>query len=415
MDTSRRVAESSTNDSLVRQEVKALIEKLNLVLQVSSTGAVNSPILRQPEDVNDTSSEFSGYSMVTPSATSTVELDQGESLPDQQVQEKGGLEIDGVSQAPQLDSSEYKTDGDIGINKQYGEDDLTAKESPKDDIDVVHVECESSNQKSKLIGMLATFEHPVECDRREAIFQEIAFHLRHLLDREAGDVHVSSIEGQGHLEVQAISDLEPRVHLQPNDSCGKLVANLRCMPDKSMPQDSPRDSARIVSTAISSGLPQILDPVGPPPDLPTYSSPRTELAKARTLRALLDSKALSGSGSSFDKTSQDTAKNPEPIFSNNVPTLSQLIDIAKVKIHRELTMHEHVNSSDSLESTAAVQKTSKIGIKSLKGKAAMHLDRESFLIFSTSALLLTVVSLVICIASMSAKTQGHCVGIWLGA
>jgi hypothetical protein len=415
MDTSRQFAEGSTRDSLVRHEMKALIEKLNLVLQVTSTGAVHPPTPRQSEDVNDTSSEFSGYSMATPSTTSRLELDEGKSLPDQQVQEKGGLEVDGESQAPQLDSSDYQTNSDISIEKQHGEGDMAAKESPKDETGVAHVECDSSNQKSKLIGMLVTFEHPVESDRREATLQHIAFHVGQLLGPEAGDIRVSSIEGQGHLEVQPTPDLEPHAHVQSNNSCGKLVASLRCLPDKCLPQDGPQDGARIASTAISSFSPQILDPVGPPPDLPTYSSPCTELVKARILRALLDSKVLSGSGSSVDKTSQDATKSAGTMSSNDVPTLSQLIDIAKVKIHGELTMHEQVDSSDSLEPTAVVQKTSKIGIKSLKARTAMSLDKESFLIVTTSVLMLTVISLVLCIVSMGAKTQGHCVGIWLGA
>jgi hypothetical protein len=378
---------------------------------------VQAPTLRQSEDLNDTSSEFSGYSMVTPSATSTSELEESKPLPHPQAQEKVGVEGHEVSHVPQLGAGGFNIDIDASNDQQPGESDSAAKEPSEDDTNVLHTGCESGNQKSKLIGIVITFEHGAYSDEGHGPVRYIGDHLAVRLGSQVGKANVLSIEGQGRLEVDVTPETEPQVHLHSDDHRGEHVVTLRCIDEDCKPGDQPQASARIVSTMILPFSHSMLDPVDTPPIMPEDCSlfEPTDLQKARTLRALLDSKIFACSSIPFEKTAQPAAKSPATISSDIAPTLSQLIDIAKIRIHRELTKHEHFNSFDSPESTGVGQKTSKIEIRSLKGKVAMRLDRENLLIFSTSALLLTVVSLVLCIVGMSAKTQGHCVGIWLGS
>jgi hypothetical protein len=416
MDTTRQTAEGSTKDPLVIQEAKAPIEKPNLVLQVSTTSTLQQPAQPQDaacDDINDTSSEFSGYSMVTPSATSTSGLEEDKPLSGSQAHEKAGVEGDGVFHAPQLGAGESNIDIDAGNNQQHEKSDAIAKEPSKDDTNVLHTECEPSTQNPKLIGMVVTFEHGVGLDEGQEALQYMAARL----GSQVGNVNVLSIEGQGKLGVELTPNIGTQVHSHSDDHCGEHVVTIRCIEEDCKPGDQPQASARIVSTVMLPFSHSTSDPVDTPPIWPDDCSSfhPTELEKARTLRALLGSKTASCSGLTFDKTAQDAAKSLGRMSSDNVPTLSLLIETAKLKIFRELTKHDHVDGCDCLEPTAVAQKTSKIKITSLKGKTAMRLDRESSLIISTSALMLTVISLVLYIVAMRAKAQGHCVGIWLGS
>jgi hypothetical protein len=423
MDTTRQAVEGSTNDSLVIQEAKALIEKLNLMLQVPAMSTVQQPTQQQDAvsgKVNDTTSEFSSYSMLTPSATSVSELDEGKSLADQQADEKVEVAVDEEFHAPVNGVSDFNLGLNTSNEQPHSQGDAIAKEPPKNTSSALQAEYESESQKSKLIGIVVTFERGVALAEGLDATEHIGNHLSERLGALAGHFHVISIHGQGQLEVETKPQPESHIHLHSVGHYGEPVAILPMTNKKRDLQDQPQESARIQSTTMLSFPPPISDPWGTPAilsDNSTLLSQRIELAKARTLRALLDSVGFAFFGTSVGKTAQDAAKSPETISisSDIVPTISQLIDIAKAKVHRELTKYEQVNTLRGSEGTSVEQKTLKIVSKSPKSKGATRLGKETFLVVGASASLFTIFSLVLCIASMNAKTQGHCVGIWLGS
>lgn len=151
----------------------------------------------------------------------------------------------------------------------------------------------------------------------------------------------------------------------------------------------------------------IFEPVGVPTALSennTLLFHRTELAKARTLRTLIDSNGFPCSDESFNTSAKDAMENPGGIANESSPTLSQLIEIAKAKIHRKLTAPERVNVVDDskLSDTAQkpTKKKSKSSTKTPKGKITSQLGGDILSIVNTAALLLTLIVLVL-ISSLS--------------
>lgn len=419
MDTRNEFKELSMHDISVIGEAKALIEKLNTLTEASSARAVHvlpsvGPTTSEGHD-DDCASDFSGYSMLTPSAASKPDQDDEKPPLNQQVhvEEQGAL--DGESHAPEFDVDR--------IVSEAFESSTTVEQPLEDDINVFQAETEPANGKRKLAGIVITFEQAVDFDIGQNAACFVGDHLGASLGSQAKEIRVLAIEGNGYLEVSLPPHPEPTLESSyPGHETVELVAQIHRVDASRTQENNLHGSAPTVSSHHSSFFPPQVEPIV------TAATPnvgkilqlnRIELAKARTLRALVGPNNAACSGNCLNTNLQEVGK--ETIIADDIrsPTLSELIDIAKAKIHRELTNTEHLDGPDAARQISIKQKGVKAkkikSSKSAKSKCTSTLAHERFLVGTASILLLAVISLVFCLASTSTARRGHFLGLWLGS
>jgi hypothetical protein len=408
------------NDPSVIEEAKALIEKLQTITQASATHAVHELPSVEPavsDDHGDDTSEFSGYSMLTPSAASKSQRDE-EKLPlDQQACVEEQVGIDGSSHAPEFDIS--------GLDFDAIESSTTIKQPQEDVIKVSQNESEPANSKRKLVGIVITFEQGVDFDEGQHAVRFVGDHLGLSIGSQAKDIRVLSIEGNGHLEVTTPSRPEPAL----DGSClghdfVEVVAKIHRVDGDCRQEDAVQGNAPTVFNHETSFFPPLGEPIGTVATSPEKTAKtallvqRTRLAKARTLRALIGANNAAYSGTDPDVNVQEAGKGATAAESTKPPSLCRLIDIAKTKIHRELTTHQRLDAPDSSKEISTEQKEVKPRktkkTKSTTTNCVSTVAYEKFLVITASVLLLAVISLVFCLAGMGTARRGHCVGLWLG-
>ena len=416
MDARNEFKELSMHDISVIEEAKALIEKLNTLTEASSARAVHElpsvePTTSESHD-DDGVSDFSGYSMLTPSSPSKPEHDD-EMLPlNQQVHVEEQIALDGESHAPEFDVDR--------IVSEAMESNTTVKQPLEDDINVFQAESEPANGKRKLTGVVITFEQAVDFDIGQNAAFSVGDHLGASLGSQAKEIHVLAIEGNGYLEVSIPPHPEPSLESSsPGHETVELVAQIHRVDASRTKEHTLHGSALTVSSHHSSFFPPQVEPIE------TAATPNVgnilqlnqiELAKARTLRALVGPNNDACSGNCLNMKSQEAGKETTTAENIRPPTLSELIDIAKTKIHRELTNPEHLHAPDAAKEISTKPKEVKTKkTKSTKKKCTSTLAHERFLVGTASILLLAVISLVFCLASMSTARRGHFLGLWLGS
>ena len=232
-----------------------------------------------------------------------------------------------------------------------------------------------------------------------------------------------SIEGDGHLEVSTPPHPEPPLEgTCPSHDAVDLVAQIHRVDTSRTQEDTLHATASKVSSHHSSFFPPHLEAFAVAPllsDKEMLTFHRTELAKARTLQALVGSSNTADPGNFLNMNGHDAGKSATAAGNTKLPTLSQLIDIAKAKIHRELTTPERLDAPDSSKQISTKQKEVKTKktkkIKSTAKKCTSTLAYERFLVGTASVLLFVVISLVFCLAGMSTARRGHFMGLWLGS
>jgi len=423
MDARNEFEELPMHDPSVIEEAKALIEKLNMMTQASSTRTVHElPSLepttteRHDGDDDDNASELSGYSMLTPSAASKTERDN-EKLPlDQQAHAEEPVIVDGESQVLDFDIDR--------LVSEAIEESMAFEQTQRDDLNVLQTEVEPANGKRKLVGIVITFEQAVDFDNGQTAVRFVGDHLGVSLGPEAKEIRVLSIEGDGHLEVSTPPHpLPPLESTYSGHNAVDLVAQIHRVDTKRTQEDALHGTVPTVSSHHSSFFPPHLETFDTAPmlsDKEMLTFHRTELAKARTLQALVGSSPAVCSGNCLNTNVQEADKSTTAAENTKLPTLSQLIDIAKAKIHRDLTTPERLDAPDSSKQISATKskevKTKKTKkIKSTKEKCTSTLAYERFLVGTASVLLFAVISLVFCLAGMSTARRGNFVGLWLGS
>ena len=416
MDARNDFEELSMYDSSVIEEAKALIEKLNTLTKAPSARAVHElpsvePTTSEGHD-DDGASDFSGYSMLTPSAASKPEQDDVKLPLNQQVHVEEQVALDGESHAPEFDIDR--------IDSEAIESSTTVEQPLEDEINVFQAETEPANGKRKLAGIVITFEQTVDFDIGQNAACFVGDHLGVSLGSQAKEIRVLAIEGNGYLEVSIPSHPEPSLESSyPGHETVELVAQIPRVDASRTKENTLHGSAPTVSSHHSSFFPPQVEPIE------TAATPNVgnilqlnqiELAKARTLRALVGPNNDACSGNCLNTKPQEEGK--ETTIAENIrpPTLSELIDIAKNKIHRELTNPEHLHAPDAAEEISTKPKEVKTKkTKSTKKKCTSTLAHERFLVGTASILLFAVISLVFCLASMSTARRGHFLGLWLGS
>lgn len=411
------------HESAVIEEAKALIEKLNKMTQASSTQAVHelphvTPVVSEAHD--DNTSEFSGYSMVTPSAASKSERDDEKIPLDQQVYAEEQIDCFGDGHAQEFDINGLP----IEIYSHHNVDGSTTIEKPEEnDTNIFLNKSEPAKGKRKLVGIVITFEQGVDFDEGQNAVRFVGDHLGVSIGSQAKEIRVLSIEGNGHLEVST-----PPHPAEPGLDSGclgreavELVAKIHRIDGNCRQEDAVQGDAPTVSSHKSTFCPPRLEPVV----TAATSSLRailtlqqTELAKARTLRALIGPNNAACSGTCLDMDIREAGNGVTATENNRPPTLFELIDIAKTKLHRELTTtHEHLAAPEGSKqiSTKKKKEVKTKKVKSTKSKCASTLAYEKTLVMTASILLFAVLFLVFCLAGMSSARRGHFVGLWLGS
>lgn len=405
-------------DSSVIEEAKALIEKLNKMTQATSTHASHElphigPITSEAHD--DNTSEFSGYSILTPSAASKSERDDEKIPLDQQVYAEDQVGVDGVSYVQEFDINCLAIESDLGNSHQNVEGSTTIKHPQEDDIDVSQTENESTNKKRKLVGIVITFEQGVGFDEGQNAVRFVGDHLGDSIGSQAQEIRVLSIEGNGHLEVSTPPHPEPDLEssrLGHDDV--ELVAKIHRVDGNCRQEDTVKRNA---PTASSHEL------IFSPPYVKltslraTLTIQQTELARARTLRALIGPNHAACSGSCLDTDVHEAGKGAPEAENSRPPTLFELIDLAKARLFQELTTHEHHAAPEVSKqiSTKKMKGAKSKKAKSTKAKCTSVLAYEKTLVITAAALFIAVLFLVDCLAAMSAARRGHFVGLWLGS
>ncbi|KAM0708254.1 hypothetical protein Q7P35_004904 [Cladosporium inversicolor] len=410
-------------DSSVNEEVKALIEKLNMMTQASATHAVHElpsvepvepAVFDDDDDDDDDTSELSGYSMLTPSAASKSERDDEKISSDQQVN------ADEQFHVPKIDVPDFDFEADPGNSHQHDEDGTTTAQPQGDDIHVFQTDCEPATNARKLVGIVITFEQGVDFDNGQHAVRFVGDHLGLSVGSQAKEIRVLSIEGNGHLEVSTPPCPE---HGLDSNCLGhdavELVAKIHRVDGKCRQKDTMQGNAPTVSSRESSFFQPHAEPTGitgTPSDRNMLLFHRTELAKARTLRALIGTSNAACSGNCPGMNIQETGRDAIPAEQTTTSaTLSQLIDIAKARVHQELATHERDDTPEGSKKPSTKQKEGKAKkTKKAKNKCTSTVAYEKYLIITASVLLFAVLSLVFCLAGMITSRRGHCVGLWLG-
>jgi hypothetical protein len=301
---------------------------------------------------------------------------------------------------------------------------MAFEQTQRDDLNVLQTEVEPANGKRKLVGIVITFEQAVDFDNGQTAVRFVGDHLGVSLGPEAKEIRVLSIEGDGHLEVSTPPHpLPPLESTYSGHNAVDLVAQVHRVDTKRTQEDALHGTAPTVSSHHSSFFPPHLETFDTAPmlsDKEMLTFHRTELAKARTLQALVGSSPTVCSGNCHNTNVQEADKSTTAAENTKLPTLSQLIDIAKAKIHRDLTTPERLDAPDSSKQISATKskevKTKKTKkIKSTKEKCTSTLAYERFLVGIASVLLFAVISLVFCLSGMITARRGNFVGLWLGS
>lgn len=423
MDATINPEEGPAYESSLIQEAKTLIEKLNTMAQRASAQAAHEHTHVEPtvpDDFTDNASEFSGYSLLTPSATSKSERTEEKSRSDQQVTVDEQSEFDEI---PELVPGEL-IPGDLDFNLDVsgfdhnGEGSQPINQVQEDDKNVSQIESKPENKplskKRKLIGIVITFDQGVDFDEGQTAVRFISDHLGLSCGSQVREMRVLSIEGDGHLEVST----PPRPESQPGSippghEAVELVAKIHCIAEEDGQEDRIQGRVATVSSirksSTSSALVESASLPVMPTDRTTLLHHRTELAKARTVRALVGSRSAACSGNCLDPDVQGAAKfSGIDDDSDTSPTLSQLINIAKAEIYEELTHRDCLITSGVAKKIITKQegtKTIHTKLTEDKGISDIHLVGGW----------LIVVVLLLCIMAMIAAPSGHCVGFWVGA
>jgi hypothetical protein len=424
MEAMREFEQLPMHDSSVIEEAKALIEKLNKMTQASSTHAVHElphiePIVPGAHD--DDASEFSGYSMVTPSAASKSERDDEKIPLDQQVHAEEQIDSYGDLHAQEFDISGLAIESDIGKSHLKVEGSTTINQPQQDDTNVFQTE-RTANGKRKLVGIVITFEQGVDFDEGQNAVRFVGDHLGVSVGSQAKEIRVLSIESNGHLEVST----PPHPETGLGSSClgheaVELVAKIHRVDGNCRQEETVQGNAPTASSHESIFYPPRLEPVvtaATPSLRAILTLQQTELAKARTLRALLGPNHAACSGDCLGMDIREARKGATATENDRPPTLFELIDVAKTKLHRELTTtHEHLAGPDGSKqiSTKKKKEVKNKKAKSTKTKCASTLAYEKTLVMTASILLFAVLFLVFCLAGMSSARRGHFVGLWLGS
>ena len=423
MDAMKEFQDASLHDTSVIKEVKALTEKLNMMTQASSTRASLDHTHIEPtmsDDHDDNASEFSGYSVLTPSAASKSEPED-EKLPlDQQIYAEELIDMDGESRVPEVNVSALDFEDDFSNSQQNGKGRKTTRQPQEEDIDVVQSESESVSQKRRLVGIVITFEHGVNFDEGQVALRFVGEHLGLSLGSQAKEVRVLAIEGTGHLEVS--TPPYPELDLDSRCLCHEaveLVAKIHRVDESCRQEDTMQEMVTEIPSHDSSCFPPHVEAISAPArktDRKTLLFHRIELAKARTLQALIGPSKAACTGNCLDVNVQEVVEKSATVTDDSSPTLSQLIDVAKTNIRRKLTTNERRSAVNDLQQASTEHKDVKTKrTKSTKKKCTSHLACEKSLLIAVSMLLLTAILLVLRIAEMSTARRGHCVGLWLGS
>jgi hypothetical protein len=425
MEATKEFEQLPMHDSSVIEEAKALIEKLSKMTQASSAHAVHElphiePIVSEAHD--DDASVFSGYSIVTPSAASKSERDDEKIPLDQQVYAEEQIDSYGGSHAPEFDISGLAIESDIGNSHPKVKGSTTIKQPQEDDTSVFQTESESTNGKRKLVGIVITFEQGVDFDEGQSAVRFVGDHLGVSVGPQAKEIRVLSIEGNGHLEVST----PPRPERDLDSSClghdaVELVAKIHRVEGNCREEGNVQGNAPTVSSHESTFFPPCLEPVvtaATPSLRAILTLQRTELAKARTLRALIGPNHAACFGNCLNVDIQEAGKGATENENDRPPTLSELVDIAKTKLHRKLTTtREHLDAPEISKQISTTKKKAAKAKKAklTKSKCTSTLACEKTLVITASGLLFVVFFLVFCLAGMSTARRGHFVGLWLGS
>jgi hypothetical protein len=424
MEAMREFEQLPMHEASVIEEAKALIEKLNKMTQAPSTHAVHElphiePVVSEAHD--DDASEFSGYSMVTPSAASKSERDDEKIPLDQQVYAEE--QIDGYegSHALEFDFNGLPIESDIRNSHPEVDGSKHITQPQENDTNVFQTENESANGERKLVGIVITFEQGVDFDECQNAVRFVGGQLGVSVGSQAKEIRVLSIEGNGHLEVSTPPPHQPDLD---NSCLGhegiELVAKIHCVDGNCRQEDIVQGSAPTASCHELKFSPSHVEPV----DISAKPSLRgiltlqqIELAKARTLRALMAPNHAACSGNCRDMSVREAENGATAIENDRPPTLFELIDIAKTKLHRELTTtHEHLYAPEASEQIISKKKNVKTKkAKSTKSECESTFAYEKALVITASVLLFAVIFLVFCLAGMSSARRGHFVGLWLGS
>lgn len=249
-----------------------------------------------------------------------------------------------------------------------------------------------SDPRSKLVGDELTFEKGTHFSQSEQVARLPEDNLSAVPKNKAGDTPVLFIRGEGHIVVNALSEEQLAV-AHPN-SANEFVATIY----RTCGNHNQRRSAE----KKTAGLPD---------DHSSLLFHRTELIKARTLRALTGSKHIAPSGC--------LKREPAAIFGNveTSQSLSSLIDVAKAKIHHGLTAPEHTGRVDSSSTSSALSARTKPE-KKAKKVAAAEIDALRFHRVFNHVQFCVIVLFFLIIIGLGLKgdaKKNHRIGIWLGA
>ncbi|TLD11480.1 hypothetical protein E2P81_ATG10356 [Venturia nashicola] len=413
METAKPAAELSAHDLSVIQEAKALIEKLNSVMQ----SAEHQPLQLEPtppNDDHDTASNFSGYSMLTPSADTRSDGEEGKSLTGQQILPEPCVEEDVVSYGPQLEPSADEFVIDASNDMQQCKDSVAADSAPLEEIVIPQEECEPANQKHKLVGIVINLGPGIDSEQGEKALRFIGDYLDTLLGPWAEQLRLLSFHGHGPLEVALAPQPEPE-----SDSVwglGRpdgLVATIHWAKGVSKQQTSTPKDAPAMPADDFGYVPDLTDLLPPVPSkTETLLTKRIELVEARTLRALIGSRESICSCNGFPSHTEKASKNPSIGASKGSPKLSELIGIAKTKVQRELKAAcVHHTILPNTKETRGVPESTRSFPTQLWGTKSMVLMRgKGIIIASLIALCLSITLLVLGSIGLNTQSRSHCVG-----
>lgn len=347
-------------------------------------------------DEDDNISEFSDFSILTPSADSKTghEALADEDLPNL---ENGTDQINFHFRIPHTRHSQSDMKSNTNASGRSSADFNDKPATSDSHGSITRSEPAGGaepNPKSKLLGIVITFKRGTDFTQYQEVVRLLGDTLGAALQKEAGEIRVLSIKGDGHLTVKMPS--EEQLAAAQTDHADEVVATIsRTYGDRHQPMSAPKKTAAL------------------PIDTSSLLFHRTELFKARTLRALTGSKHIACSADCHKK-DPATAAGIAAASNNDKdsPPLSALIDIAKAKIHHGLTAPEHTGCVEKSSAASTVGLKTKVK-KTVKKMGATEKDALHFHKVFNIVQFCVIIFLFLVIISTEAK--GHCVGIWLGA
>lgn len=347
-------------------------------------------------DEDDNISEFSDFSILTPSADSKTgqEALADEDLPNL---ENGTDQINFHFRIPHTRHSRSDMKSNTNASGRSSED-LNGKPATSDSRGPT-TRSESAggaelNPKSKLVGIVITFEKGTGFTQSQEVVRLLGDTLDAALQKQAGEIRILSIKGDGHLTVTMPSE-EQLAAAQTNHT-DELVATIyRTHGDRDQPMSAAKKTAVL------------------PIDTSSLLFHRTELFKSKTLRALTGSKHIACFADCSKKEPATVAATAATSDDHKEsPSLSALIDMAKAKIHHDLTAPEHNACADKSSAATTVAPKTKPK-KSVKKVGAAEKDALHFHRVFNIVQFCVIIGLFLVI--IGTESKGHCVGIWLGA